>query len=158
MYQVIDLGFRILPKPRRRHCTVIPVIRHGEAVEAERIARDRSIDRPPSGGIYLESFTSAAAAYLVFLVAACEVVFVGIQREQDPQATLGVDMQDDEIAIVFGPNLDLGAIARRKRRSLLTQRRMGGSSWVTAAGCAGAPEMSSGRSSAEIMAPPNNLG
>jgi hypothetical protein len=60
-------------------------------------------------------------------------------------------MKDDEIAIVFGLHLNLGAVAGEEATIIADPKA---DRWVVL----GAPVNMSGRSSAEIMAPPNNLG
>jgi hypothetical protein len=114
MHQVIELRLGVLPKPSRCQGAVVPVIAGGEAVNAEWVSRDSSVDRPAPSGIHVEGFTSATPTHLILLVAAHEVVFVGIQGEQDPEATLRIYVQDEEVAIIGGSNLDLGSVSRKE--------------------------------------------
>jgi hypothetical protein len=90
------------------------VISEDKTLKAERIPRHRSIDGAPAGSIGLESLPSATAANFVLLPTADEIVLIGIEGEQDPETTIGIDMKYDEVAIVFGFDLNLGAVAREK--------------------------------------------
>jgi hypothetical protein len=111
MHQLVELRLGIFAKPGGGEGTVVPVIPEDETVEPERIARDRSVDRAPARSLGLESLTPTAAANLVLLTAADEIVLVGIERKQNPETALRIHMKDQEIAIVLGPNLNLGAVA-----------------------------------------------
>jgi hypothetical protein len=111
MHQLVDLRLRVLPETSRCERPIVPVISEDESVKTERIAGNGSIDGAATSGVRLKSFTSTTAAHFILLSAADEIVFVGIEREQDPEVPLWVHMKHDQIAIVLGSHLNLGAVA-----------------------------------------------
>ncbi len=128
MDQVVQLRLRILPKAGRGQGLVVPVISERKAVKAEWIAGYGGVHHAAAGGVRFERLPSAAATNFVLLVSAHEAVLVRIEREQDPQASFRIDVQDDEIAIVFGPHLNFGPVAREEATIVAdpkTDRRVG---------------------------------
>jgi hypothetical protein len=90
------------------------VISQDEAVKTERIPRYGSVYGTAARVIGLKRLPPATASNLVLLLTADEVVFVGVEREQNPEAPLRVYMEDHQVSIVFGAHLHLGAIAREE--------------------------------------------
>ena len=82
-----------------------------EFVEAERRAGNGGVDcaaaRPVAD---VEGVATAAALDLVLLAAADEVVVGGVDREQDAQVPFGIGVEHDQVAVVLGPHVDLGAV------------------------------------------------
>ena len=83
-----------------------------ESAEVKRVGRDCGEHRArPFAGLYLERVAIAAAAQLEFLPAAHEVVIGRIEREQHADSALGIGVQDDEVAVLRGLNVNTRAVA-----------------------------------------------
>ena len=83
-----------------------------ESAEVKRVGRDRGEHRArPFAGLYLERVAIAAAAQLEFLPATHEVVIGRIEREQHADSALRISVQDDEVAVLRGLDVDTRAVA-----------------------------------------------
>jgi hypothetical protein len=88
---------------------VIPVIPHHEMVVGERIGRRDGEDVADAGVIIDgESRAIVAPNQLQVLVAAGEVVVPGVDREEHPDPSVGVDPDHRHVGVAVGPDVHLG--------------------------------------------------
>jgi hypothetical protein len=112
--QLVELRLRITGETGRRERAVVPVIAHYEGLELERLARDGGVHRSATLSVDLEGPAVTPTPHLVLLAAAHEIVLVGIEREQHPEIAIRVDMQNQEVSVVFGAYFDLGFLSREE--------------------------------------------
>jgi len=82
--QVIQLLLRIVCKPGRRKCPIVPVASRDESLKPEGLPRNRGVHGATAFGIGLEGLSASPPFYLIPLTPAREVVLVGIDGEQHP--------------------------------------------------------------------------
>jgi hypothetical protein len=91
------------------------VIRDYEAVKTEGIARNRSVNGASSSGIIgLKGLAVASSTDFVLLSTPDKVVSVGIERKQYSEVSVGIYVEDQQVPVVAGTNLDLGTISGKK--------------------------------------------
>jgi hypothetical protein len=91
---------------------VVPVVAADVQVELEGVARNGSQHGATPGAlVHRERLAVAAPANFQVVVAAHEVVVAGIERIQQPHATVGVGPEHHQVAILLRPHVHLGAVA-----------------------------------------------
>jgi hypothetical protein len=85
-----------------------------KAIESKRLSGNGGIDGSPPFSVGLESLPVTATPDLILFPTAHKVVLVRIQREKHPQVPVRIDVEHEEIPIVLGTDLNLGALARKE--------------------------------------------
>jgi hypothetical protein len=113
-HQLIELRLGIAREAGWSQRPIIPVVAHDESLEPEWCAGYRRVHGSPALPVGFERLTVAPTPHFVLLSAANEVVSVRIDREQDSEKPFRVNMEDQQIAVLLRPHLDLGIFARQK--------------------------------------------
>jgi hypothetical protein len=85
-----------------------------EALEPERLSGHRGIDGSPTFPVGLKGIAVPATPDFVLFAAAYKIVLVRIQREKHPQVPVRIDVEHEQVPILLGTDLNLGALAREK--------------------------------------------
>ncbi len=84
------------------------------AVEPERRTGHRGVHHAAPGAVGLEGLAVAPVADLIPLPAPDEVVVARIEREEHPEVAVRIGVEDDEVAVILGTDVNLGPVARQE--------------------------------------------
>jgi hypothetical protein len=90
------------------------VVSGDKPLKPERLPRDSGVDCASAPGVSLERLAATAALNFVLLPSPDKVVLVGVQREKHPEIAIGIDMNNEEVAILFRADLNLAALGRKE--------------------------------------------
>jgi hypothetical protein len=130
LHQLGDFGLGIVAVVVDVESGVIPVAAGLDLIEAERVSGDGGEDHTITVATHNEGLPVAAPSDLVSSSSPNQVVLTGIDRIEDPEPTLGVVVQDQEIAVVTGLDLNPGSLAFAELSGVVDpepDRRGGGS-------------------------------
>jgi hypothetical protein len=104
--QLRDICLGIARVVRDVDSVVVPIASGFDLVEAERIGRDGRVNPAFAGSADHERLTIPSTPNLVTPSRPNQVVVPGVNREDDPNPTVGVVIEDHQIAVVLGFDLD----------------------------------------------------
>ncbi len=109
-----ELGQVRLDVARERHLVErpkIPMVADDDTVPAIRVPRNRGVHRAAArADVHLERLLFATAEDLILPAPADEVVVIGIQGKQHPKPIVRIEVKDEEVPIVAGPDLNLDLV------------------------------------------------
>src|SRR5690349_5024775 len=112
LHDIDERRFLVVTRLARVEHAVVPVVAAHELVELERRHRAGGDDQPRAVAvIHVERFAVAPAADLDGLAAAHEVVVGRIEREQHPDAPVGVGAQHHDVAVFARLDVDARLVA-----------------------------------------------